>query len=331
MTIIIWWCCLMAILPLFYFFLLRNSWRLFLGFIILLITLFGYFAPEAIAYSIMKTEIEKSKPSFQQLQTNLDSITDIKPNDSDSERVRLEKNIIWKQKLFEQIKEMLIEGSGDKKKNLLDYQKEYCDLIELIGEWREKWGERTNFRVLLFCGKEFNQELMRKEIGSNEVEKKEVEDFNIIDFEKNTKIDDVQKFLQKTCQLSTRGSFPTIWLKNIDKITDSEVKNRVLEMIDFKKNANLGKIKQQIKSKEGKVIEEIDIDIDLSRFILVATTLTKNPKSPSELLNKLKKIESFWDKHFWWIFSFSLGLEVLIFYLIFKFNKKNSSQMLLNY
>lgn len=323
----------MAILPLFYLFLFKKKWRLLLGVIIAVITLFGYLAPEAITHSLITNEIEKNQPSLQQLEINVNNITDTEINPSDSQKILLEKTIAKQKKKIEEAWKKVVERDGDKDKNFSDYQKKLAEQKFLVGEWSEKWGERKNYQTLLFCGEEFNQELISEKIVGSNIKKKQVKDLNIIDFEQadNNKIAVIQKKLEEICQQLTWGEYPIVWLKNIDKVTNPEVKDKLLAIIDPKKNSNLGKFEQEIELQEGTgVFGKLEQDIDLSRFSLVATTLTKSPKLSPEIEKKLKKIETFWDKYFWWIFCFSLGLELIVFYTIIKINKKDKkSQSLL--
>ncbi|CAH1756443.1 806_t:CDS:2 [Entrophospora sp. SA101] len=96
-----------------------------------------------------------------------------------------------------------------------------------------------------------------------------VEVYNIIDFgeKENNKPDLLKKKLQEICEQNEidleRGLSLIVWLKNIDKITNSELKDELLKM-----------------------------------FTLVATTSTTNPQLPKELQAKLKHVEPFFDKYF---------------------------------
>jgi hypothetical protein len=118
-----------------------------------------------------------------------------------------------------------------------------------------------------------------------------VENYNIIDFgqAENNKPDSFQKKIQEICKQEEnswekeKGNSPIIWLKNIDKITNSELKKELLKVVDPNQNTNLGKGEETI---------------DLSQFTLVATTSTTNPQLSKELRTKLKHIEPFLDKYF---------------------------------
>src|SRR5207237_797226 len=80
-------------------------------------------------------------------------------------------------------------------------------------------------------------------------------------------------------------------VKNIDKITDSEMKNELLKIVDTEQKTNLGKYHKERK-REGET-EQVEKTIDLSQFTLVATTSTAHPQLSSELKNKLYHKEPF--------------------------------------
>jgi hypothetical protein len=96
--------------------------------------------------------------------------------------------------------------------------------------------------------------------------------------------------------MSVRGGLsPIVWLKNIDKVNDLELKNELLKIVDPEQKNNLGKYHKEEKI-EGKT-ERSERTIDLSQFTLVATTSTAHPKLPSELRTKLKHIKPFFDEY----------------------------------
>src|SRR6185437_4026779 len=152
--------------------------------------------------------------------------------------------------------------------------------------------------TLLFCGEEFNKQLMREKKSGNH-SWRAVRNYNIIDFgqTENNKLDNFQKKIQEIYQQKENswekenGNSPIIWFKNIDKITNSELKNKLLKVVDPNQNTNLGKCQVE-------KILPVEETIDLSQFTLVATTSTSNPQFSKELRTKLKHIEPFFDKYF---------------------------------
>ena len=70
----------------------------------------------------------------------------------------------------------------------------------------------------------------------------------------------------------------------------------MLKIVDPDKKMDLGKYRKEIK--EGNETKNIEKTIDLSQFILVATTSTSNPQLSKELQAKLKHVEPFFDKYF---------------------------------
>jgi len=131
-----------------------------------------------------------------------------------------------------------------------------------------------------------------------------VRNYNIIDFgqAENNKPDSLQKKIQEIYQRKENsgekesGKSPIIWFKNIDKITNSELKNKLSKVVDPKQNTNLGKFQAEKKDLFGKTMQ-VEETIDLSQFTLVATTSTTNPQLTKELRTKLKHIEPFFDKY----------------------------------
>jgi hypothetical protein len=73
------------------------------------------------------------------------------------------------------------------------------------------------------------------------------------------------------------------------------LKEELLLIFDPKKNDKYDKY--QKKDPNGNPTEE-EGNIDLSRFILVATTSIASPQLSKELQDKLKHIEPFFDKYF---------------------------------
>lgn len=328
MKLIIWWCSLMVILPFLYLFWWKKRWRLLFGIIILAVLVISYWAPGEIAHSILTTETEKEKP-FQKLEMTLRGISDDEPKSSDSEKLKMEKGIIKLKKEVEKGIEKMRRGELSEKE-ISELQEKNNDLDLNKWRWVKKWGKKENSPTLLFCGKEFNEQLTRERKSGNRGERV-VENYNIIDFGKreNNKAEAFKKKIQEICKQEENhlekfaGKSPIIWLKNIDKITDSELKNELLKVVDPNQNTNLGKY--QIERKPLGKKEEI---IDLSQFTLVATTSTTNPKLSKELRTKLKHIEPFLDKYFWVIF-FTFGvLEIIVFLLLIRSKRKSKNKSL---
>jgi len=69
-------------------------------------------------------------------------------------------------------------------------------------------------------------------------------------------------------------------------------------VVDPNQNTNLGKCQVErffFVLGKSKKVEEV---INLSNFILVATTSTTSPQLTKELQDKLKHVEPFFDKYF---------------------------------
>lgn len=334
MKLIIWWFFLMIALPFLYLFLVKKKWifllRLVIGGIFLVIILIGYIAPSEIIRMTLTNEIrkEKTKP-FLKLEENLKNLSSDELKISDSEKVHDEKLILKQKNETEKIEKRKSKNKDDKEKNYSDLKDSFAETLQLQKQWIKKWWKNEQAQALLFCGDDFNTKLARE---------KEIKDFNVIDFglAENNKIDSLQEKLKKICQQEEdefmRLIFynrPSIWLKNIDK-ADSKIEKKLLEIIDFDKNSNLGEYYQEIKVGEKNF--KIKKKADLSQFILVITASSAKPKINDQLLTKLKHIEPFWNKYCWWIFSFSLGIEIIVFYLLIKSNRKSKkTQSLLHY
>ncbi|CAI2194510.1 10932_t:CDS:2, partial [Funneliformis geosporum] len=83
-----------------------------------------------------------------------------------------------------------------------------------------------------------------------------------------------------------------ILLKNIDKITNPALEKELLIILDPTKNTNLGKYQKKL----GR--GEIEASIDLSKFLLIATTSTVDTKLSEKLRAKLNHVEPFLDRYF---------------------------------
>lgn len=162
--------------------------------------------------------------------------------------------------------------------------------------------------VLFFAGEEFNQELTQNQ---------ETKD-NTIDFDQlvSDQGEIVEKKIREICdsaknkQLTDNGEYPIIWFKNIEKIkSNSPLEKSLLPVFDPQQNTELFSDK-----------------IDLSKFILVATSSTNNMgKLSSPLTSRLdcinvssaKPKEFFFNKHFNWVLTGSIILICLLSLLIF--------------
>ncbi|CAG8786535.1 26550_t:CDS:2, partial [Racocetra persica] len=209
----------------------------------------GYILPGEYARSILATEIEKEKPA-QQLEKVFQTIPNAEPNPNDSEKLKLEKSILKLQREIQKDLEKFPREAEQEKQ-------------------KEEW-----LKIL---------------------EKKSHEQYNVIDFgsTESSSPEFLQKKVAEICKQEKNyeekleGYSPTIWLKNIDKITNPELENELVKIIDPKQNTNLGK--QQVERSfyflEKKIrINKVEEIIDLSQFTLVATTSVSNPK----LSNKIK-------------------------------------------
>ena len=196
-------------------------------------------------------------------------------------------------------------------------------------EWARKWGGKEDPPIFLFAGEEFNYQLTKERAGlkmSWQMVKDRDYHSDVIDFGNHgsEKPDFLRKRIEEIWdyweQGNTRGrggfvsNYPIILFKNIDKITNSELQKELLLILDPQKNTKYAKY--QIK---GLKKESLGEDyIDLSRFVLVVTTSTSSPQLPEELQAKLKHIEPFLEKYKRVIFFSSIGVEVVILFLIIK-------------
>jgi hypothetical protein len=173
----------------------------------------------------------------------------------------------------------------------------------------------------LFCGEEFNKELSRKNFHL---------DHSTIDFG-DSKYNNLELLKEKLKQINEQGKgkmksppyYFLVWLKNIDKITSSELKSELLKIVDPDKNADLGEYEKE--KKHGQEVVRTKKKIDFSKFILVATTSSSSPQLSSELSKKMNHVELFFDKYFLIIFLVSGGLEIITFYFLTR-AKKNQKK-----
>jgi hypothetical protein len=163
--------------------------------------------------------------------------------------------------------------------------------------------------VLYFAGEEYNQELAQK----NQI--------NLIDFDRYAKAqpDLVEKEIRRIYnepqnqQIIEAGEFPIIWFKNINKIGENQaLEESLLPIFDSQQNTKL-----------------FNEEVDLAKFILIATTSTRDTAKLSKpLRSRLDCInvetaqtkQFFWDKTFWWwlVPSLLINLILLILFLVRK-------------
>ena len=206
-------------------------------------------------------------------------------------------------------------------------------------EWIGKWGEKEDLSVLLFCGEEFNHELLKVRTtfkGSWQLVNHRDWCSNVIDFNKygnfspqflQDKIREIYQQSGNQTDMNYKQSKHSmgennILFKNIDRIVNPDLKNELLLVLDTTKNKNLGKITKKIGE------EEIEEAIDLSKFLLIATTSISSPKLPQALFEaKLKHVEPLFDRYFWIIFLASGGMEIFVFSLIIRRTNKNQKRV----
>jgi len=169
--------------------------------------------------------------------------------------------------------------------------------------------------VLYFAGEEYNHELAQQK------------KINLIDFDQysNAQPDLVEKEIRRIYnepqnqQIIEAGEFPIIWFKNIDKIGDNQaLEESLLPIFDSQQNTKL-----------------FHEEVDLAKFILIATTSTRDTAKLSKpLRSRLDCInvetaqtkQFFWDKTFWWwlVPSLLINLALLIWFLVLKFRNSNN-------
>lgn len=169
----------------------------------------------------------------------------------------------------------------------------------------------------MFYGEEFNKELSRENFHL---------DHSTIDFG-DSKNNNLELLKEKLKQINEQGEsemkFPPyyflVWLKNIDKITSSELKSELLKIVDPDKNVDLGEYEKE--EKNGQEVVRTKKKIDFSKFTLVATTSSSSPQLSSELRKKMNHMEHFFDKYFLIFFLVSGGLEIITFYFLTRAKK----------
>lgn len=328
MKLIIWWLALMIILPLAYLFWWKKRWRLLLGVIILAVLVISYLIPGEFAFSKLTAETEKEHPA-KRLEEALKSVSDDEIKPSDPEKIKCEKSIIRSRKTIEKLNKKNWEELSKEEK--LQYLSEPTSFRKEAMKWIRNWGKKEKSPTFLFCGEQFNEGLSREgERGGKKWQK--VESHNIIDFgqSENNNLKKLKKKLEEICEQNeeyiVEGYSPIVWLKNIEKINNSKVKEELVKIVDPDQKNNLGKYYKEVKDKgKTKKTEKI---IDLSQLTLVATTSTVHPELPNELRAKLKHIEPFLEKYKWIIFFTSIGVEVIVFVLLIRSWRKSKNKSL---
>ncbi|WNE41229.1 MAG: hypothetical protein mread185_000686 [Mycoplasmataceae bacterium] len=176
--------------------------------------------------------------------------------------------------------------------------------------------------VSYFAGEDYNEDLsqnqeLKAKIGNN-----------IIDFEQleSEKGDLIKQRITEICndsknnQLIKKGEYPIIWFKNVEKIkSKSNLESALLPIFDNQQNSKL-----------------FGQDLDLSKYILLATSSTKNiGKLSSPLTSRLDCINVktaeprsfFLDKNYG---SVLVGSLVLVIFLLITLFWPNENKKIIN-
>jgi hypothetical protein len=176
--------------------------------------------------------------------------------------------------------------------------------------------------VNLLAGEEHNQELVELKNQTNIWET-----FNLIDF--NQHGHENPEFIERRIKeiynepvnkrLIEKGEFPVICFKNIEKIGQNQaLEEALLPVFDKQQNAEL-----------------FNKEVDLSKFILIATTSTHETEKLSDpLLSRLNWVNAdtaqpkkfFLDKYYYWFLAPSLLINLILLALLLlpKLKKKQS-------
>jgi hypothetical protein len=155
----------------------------------------------------------------------------------------------------------------EKEKIVKKYRREVIKELEKKGEADSKIKDFS--RVNLLAGEEYNQELSEAKIPINLI------DFNQHNYEKpefiEKKIKEIYNSLQNK-EIIESGEFPVICFKNIEKIGRNQaLEEALLPVFDTQQNTEL-----------------FNKEVDLSKFILIATTSTYETEKLSDpLLSRL--------------------------------------------
>lgn len=180
--------------------------------------------------------------------------------------------------------------------------------IELEREVRNKKNVNVkNFSwVLFFGGGEYNSLANSEELNGYTK--------TVIDFE-GKEIEGGDFVKTKIKEIKGDENYPIIWFKNLDKIkTGSALENSLLPIFDPQQNTNL-----------------LDEGIDLSKFILIATSSTNDmgqlsPPLTSRLdcvnVGETKPRQFFLDKYFGIILIISITLTVVLGWINFGLAKE---------
>jgi hypothetical protein len=176
--------------------------------------------------------------------------------------------------------------------------------------------------VNLLAGEEHNQELVELKNQTNIWET-----FNLIDFNQHSH--ENPEFIERRIKeiynepanerLIEKREFPIICFKNIEKIGQNQaLEEALLPVFDKQQNANL-----------------FNKEVDLSKFILIATTSThETEKLSGPLLSRLNWVNAdtaqpkkfFLDKYYYWFLAPSLLINLILLALLLlpKLKKKQS-------
>lgn len=177
--------------------------------------------------------------------------------------------------------------------------------------------------VNLLAGEEYNQELVELKNQTN----MNWEMFNLIDFNQHSH--ENPEFIERRIKeiynepvnknLIEKGEFPVICFKNIEKIGQNQaLEEALLPVFDKQQNAEL-----------------FNKEVDLSKFILIATTSTHETEKLSDpLLSRLNWVNAdtaqpkqfFLDKYYYWFLAPSLLINLILLALLLlpKLKKRQS-------
>lgn len=334
MKLIVWWLALLTILPLLYLGWWKKGWRLILGVTIVAILIVSFFIPEEVISSLTRNEIAKEiRAKVKKIDELIHEAAATQETNSENPEKVTEAKLIIKSE--EEIKELdkeageILREKGPASPDYL-YKKWVSDLKtfevnDSKNKWIVKWNKEISSSAILFYGKEFNQALTtdKYKIEGREVNFLE----NMINFDdhQDKNAEEIREKILEIIKKEEREKqkFSVAFLKNINKISEKEVKELLLSLLG--QGANASSWKYKVNDYQG---NERETTPNLSKFVFIASISNSDSKNLEELQKNFRIVEVPLSKNQLVIFILSGGVEVIIFFFLTRNKRKSQYEKL---
>lgn len=331
MKLIIWWLALLTILPLLYLGWWKKGLRLILGVTIVAILIASYFIPGEILSSLTHNEIENEiKNKVKKIDELIHDASKQEISSENQKKVEAAKNIIKSEEVLKDLEKELEKLSREGK--ILEFQAKSFERLRginlinyLKNNWANKWSKEISSSSILFCGEDLNQTLTTKEykIEGREIKLSE----NTINFD-DYQDKDAEEVKEKILEIIKKENlehtkFSIAFLKNINKIVRTDVKELLSTLLGKEANADSWKYKSEV----SQGVEEY-VTPNLSKFVFVASSSNLDSKELENLNKNFQIVKAPLSENQLIIFTLSGGLEIVIFFFIIRSKRKSQHEKL---